>query len=142
MPASLAIADFANDPVVPFCDDDAEPPAAAAAPLRRILAFVRGWSLDRERPEDIDAMRARLKCLGAELTVLADSGVWSFDDDASYSDRACGPTARDALLLGVKTRGDMVYVIDGKRVSRYPHTASAALSSTLAAALTSRPENV
>jgi hypothetical protein len=141
MPASLAIANELS-PEQPKAATACATATRGATRHRKVLAFVRGWSLDRERPENVASMRAQLKGSDADLTVLADAGVWSFDDDATYSDRACGDTARTALLLGTRTRDDTVYVIDGSRISRYPLGTRAALASLLAEALTSRPENV
>lgn len=137
---------------MPLAATSPEPPAAspcatatrAATRHRSVLAFVRDWSLERERPEDLARLRAQLKGCDADLTVLAETGVWSFEDDTSFSDRACGDAARTALLLGARTQGDALYVIDGARISRYPLVlgARAALAALLAEALTPRPENV
>lgn len=135
MPSSLAFAAGSSSHIA-VSPDDAR--TAASTPHRHLLAFVRGWSIDGA---DVSTLRSQLAALDADLTVVADGGVWSIDDGMSFSDRACGDAADTALLLGARTRGDALYVIDGKRVERYPLAASAALATTLAA-LSSRSENV
>ena len=100
-------------------------PASTGEP--RVLAFVRSWSAERERPEDLQAIRAQLRGLGAELVILADAGVWSFRPDdapdrlADYTDRLAGDIATAALLYGVRDRRDAVFVIDDGGVIRFAH---------------------
>ena len=113
----------------------------------RVLAFVRDWSAERAAPEDLRAIRAHLRGLGAELIVLADSGVWSFrpDDDldrvADYSDRLAGDISTAALLYGVRDRRDAVFVIDEGGVIRFAHR-ELAMGGRLADALAAASEAV
>src|SRR5512135_1730434 len=114
-------------------------PASTGQP--RVLAFVRAWSIDRERPEAMRQIRAELRGLGAELLVLSDAGVWSFrpDDDVdqlgAYSDRLAGDIETAALLYGVRDRGDAIFVIDEGGVIRFSHRETGGLAGELAAAL-------
>jgi len=115
-------------------------PASTGQP--RVLAFVRRWSIERERPEALRRIRAELRGLGTELVVLSDSGVWSFrpDDDidqlGSYSDRLAGDIATAALLYGVHDRaGDAIFVIDESGVIRFSHRERDGLAGELASAL-------
>jgi xanthine dehydrogenase YagT iron-sulfur-binding subunit len=108
----------------------------------RVLAFVRRWSLERERPETMRRIRAELRGLGTELLVLSDAGVWSFrpDDDidqlGAYSDRLAGDIATAALLYGVHDRGgDAIFVIDEGGVIRFSHREREGMAGELAAAL-------
>ena len=101
--------------------------APASTDQPRVLAFVRDWSAERHKPEDVRAIRAQLRGIGAELLVLAPSGVWSFrpDDDpdqlADHSDRLAGDIATAALLYGVRDGRDAVFVIDEDGVIRFAH---------------------
>ncbi len=108
----------------------------------RVLAFVRTWSIERERPDTMRQIRAELRGLGAELLVLSDAGVWSFrpDDEidqlGAYSDRLAGDVEMAALLYGVNDR-DAIFVIDERGVIRFSHREQAGLAGELAAALAS-----
>jgi xanthine dehydrogenase YagT iron-sulfur-binding subunit len=107
----------------------------------RVLAFVRGWSLERVPEDDLRAIRAELRGLGAALTILADTGVWSFrpDDDVEMFAGDGAPLARDiagaASHYGVDPDRDALFVIDADGVVRFSHFADGALSGTLADAL-------
>jgi xanthine dehydrogenase YagT iron-sulfur-binding subunit len=106
-------------------------PRGALAPVStgepRVLAFVRAWRAEHLGREDLHAIRATLRGLGAELVVLAEDGVWSFrpDDDpdqlADYSDRLAGDVATAALLYGVRGARDAVFVIDADGTIRFAH---------------------
>jgi len=93
----------------------------------RVLAFAREWS-PRDLPrDDLHAIRSALRGMGAELVVLAESGVWSFrpDDDpdelADYSDRLAGDVAIAALLYAVRDGRDALFVIDERGAIRFVH---------------------
>ncbi|MBC7973700.1 MAG: hypothetical protein H7138_01855, partial [Myxococcales bacterium] len=49
----------------------------------RVIAFAQDGSFGDEPPASIQALRAQLRGLGAELVVLSPTGVWSLraDDD-------------------------------------------------------------
>ncbi len=114
-------------------------PASTGQP--RVLAFVREWSIDREQPEALHAIRSELRGLGAELLVLSDAGVWAFrpDDDidqlAAYSDRLVGDLETAALLYGIRDGSDAIFVIDDGGVIRFAHRKREGLAGDLAAAL-------
>ena len=110
----------------------------------RVLAFLRGWSVERESPASLAALRAQLRGLGAELTILSDSGVWSFrpDDEieelGAYSDRLAADIDLAARQYGVRCEG--IFVIDGKGLVRFAHRSDAPFASTLADALATAHE--
>ncbi len=85
----------------------------------RVLAFTRSWSLDREQPITLAAIRDRLRSLGAELIVLCDTGVWSFHgDEVEHTDRLVGDVVTAAMLYGARDRDEAVFVCDGATVIR------------------------
>ena len=100
----------------------------------RVLAFLRGWSVEHESPGSLQALRAQLRGLGAELTILSDSGVWSFrpDDEieelGASSDRLAADIELAAGRYGV--RGEGIFVIDGKGLVRFAHRSDAAFPSS------------
>ena len=102
----------------------------------RVLAFVRGWSMEREKPDELNSIRAQLRGLGAELIVLTETGVWSFeaDDDpeqvGSFSDRLAGDVATAALIYGLRDGRDGVFVIDADGVVRFAYRPPKALAGT------------
>jgi len=100
----------------------------------RVLAFVRRWSVEAEGPVALRAIRNRLRRLGAELIILSDTGVWSLraDDELQRSDRAM---ASAAILHGMRTRGDVIIVIDGAGIVRFAHHGTDSLATSLARAL-------
>lgn len=108
----------------------------------RVLAFVRGWTLDRESAGELAAIRAQLRGLGAVMVVLAEVGVWSFrpDDDVELfaaRDSAVAKEIRRAeRLYKVADAQDAVFVIDVSGVVRFAHAALGALGGRLADALT------
>ena len=96
----------------------------------RVLAFAREWTPAELPRADLRAIRAALRGLGAELVVIADSGVWSFrpDDDLDelagpfeYSDRLAGDVALAALMYAVRGSGDAVFVLDAHGTIRFAH---------------------
>jgi len=119
----------------------AVPEESAHYHVPRVLAFVRGWSAERESPDSLQALRAQLRGLGAELTVLSETGVWSFrpDDEIEelgvYSDRLATDVELAAALYGVRGAGEGVFVIDGKGLVRFAHRSDRPFASTLAEAL-------
>ncbi|MGE5183547.1 MAG: 2Fe-2S iron-sulfur cluster-binding protein [Acidobacteriota bacterium] len=126
-------------------------PASAGQP--RVLAFVRDWSIEREQPEALRAIRGELRGLGAELLVLSDAGVWIFrpDDDieqvATYSDRLAADIETAALLYGVRggprdrRSGEAaIFVIDDRGVIRFAHGKQPGLTGELAQALAAASE--
>ena len=92
-----------------------------------VLAFVRAWSLERERPEAMRQIRAELRGLGAELLVLSDAGVWSCRPDDAF-DRLDAYKDRPA--------GDAIFVIDDTGKIRFSHRQEGSLAGELAASLT------
>ena len=101
----------------------------------RVVAFVHGWSLDREPLLDLACVRGRLAALGAELVVVCDEGAWSFsrDDEPTFCDRLAADIATTAAVYGV--RGDAVFVIDPRGVVRFVHESSRPLAATIIDAL-------
>ena len=97
-----------------------------------VLAFARSWSARRESPENMAAIRAELRGLGAVLLVLSDGGAWSFspDDDveriAAGGGDLAGEIADAARRYGVA--GDAVFVIDAAGVVRFAHAPTGPLS--------------
>jgi xanthine dehydrogenase YagT iron-sulfur-binding subunit len=86
----------------------------------RVLAFVRDWHPDRDRDE-LPAIRAELRGLGAVLVILSDVGAWSFqpDDDLERFDAA---SAWPALLAArFDAFRDTLLVIDGTEKVRFSH---------------------
>jgi len=122
----------------------AVPEESASYRVPRVLAFLRGWSVERESAESLVALRAQLRGLGAELTILSDSGVWSFrpDDEieelGACSDRLAADIELAAALYGV--RGEGIFVIDGKGLVRFAHRSDEPFASTLAEALAAAHE--
>lgn len=89
----------------------------------RVLAFARGWSLDCELPETVQAIRERVRTLGCELVVLSDLGVWSFRPEdvepvGHYTDRLAGDVATAATVFAARGGQDAVFVIDEGKVVR------------------------
>ncbi len=119
-------------------------PASTGQP--RVLAFVREWSIEREEPSALRAIRGELRGLGAELLVLSDAGVWIFrpDDDidqlAAYSDRLAGDVETAAMLYGIRDGGDAIFVIDDRGVIRFAHKKQQGLAGKLAHALAAASE--
>jgi xanthine dehydrogenase YagT iron-sulfur-binding subunit len=63
-----------------------------------VLAFVESWSLEREAPADVDALRAHLRGLGTSLVVVSPGGAWCVrpDDDV---EAVAGPGEVDAARV-------------------------------------------
>jgi len=127
--------------VAPALALSAVPEESAQYHVPRVLAFLRDWSADSASPESLAALRAQLRGLGAELTVLSQQGVWSFrpDDEieelGAYSDRLAADIALAAALYGVGDRGEAVFVMDGKGLVRFAQRSDRPFTSTLAEAL-------
>ncbi|MDQ3363925.1 MAG: hypothetical protein M3680_00635 [Myxococcota bacterium] len=103
----------------------------------RVLVFVRAWSPDREKYEDLDAVRTRLRELDAELIALSPDGVWQFnhkDGPPCCDPQPCDPLAA-ALLYGVNLGAEAVFVIDARNVVRFSHRAETVLTATIVEAL-------
>jgi hypothetical protein len=131
MSTPVAVGSVAPDLALPF-DGRGRP---------RVLAFVRGHALDQLAPDQLDAIQAELRGLGAVLAVLAGDTVWSFRPDDELEVIA-GPSAGLARHLatagnacGVDREHDALFVIDADGVVRFAHVAADALAPTLAAAL-------
>ncbi len=107
----------------------------------RVLAFVRAWDPDRERPEALSVIRAQLRGLGARLVIVSDVGTWSFRPDDEVERFAAGGVGTDDEIIAIAARhevgpsDDAVFVIDGRDQIRFSHVADGALPTTLAAAL-------
>jgi xanthine dehydrogenase YagT iron-sulfur-binding subunit len=120
-------------------------PASTGQP--RVLAFVRSWSLECERPETMRLIRAELRGLGAELLVLSDTGVWSFRPDDGVDllggggDRLVDDIESAAVLYGAG-KSDAIFVIDELGVIRFAHRERGGLAGELAAALAAAREAV
>jgi xanthine dehydrogenase YagT iron-sulfur-binding subunit len=84
----------------------------------RVLAFVRDWRPDAD---ELHAIRAELRGLGAVLVILSNAGAWSFqpDDDLERFDAASELPAMLAERFEVD--GDAVLVIDGAERVRFAH---------------------
>jgi xanthine dehydrogenase YagT iron-sulfur-binding subunit len=99
-------------------------PFAGEAPL--ILAFADQWTLDGEGVEDIAAIRAELRGLGARMLVVSKAGAWYFrpDDDVESFEKhdpaLDAEIARLAAEYGVAGESDGtfapgVFLLDGER---------------------------
>ena len=71
----------------------------------RVIAFAKTWPTD-----SLDAIRARLRTLGAELVVFA--------DDGEYRDDIAADLATASALIAAPAGGNAVFVIDGARAVR------------------------
>ena len=113
-----------------------------------VVAFVDGWSPAGESAEEIFAIRAQLRGLGAVLVVLSDTGAWSFrpDDDVERSAASSAELDADiaaaARSYGLSPRagasGPAIFVIDGEGLVRFAHAGAARrpeVLTTLASAL-------
>lgn len=110
-------------------------PSGPSISRARVLVFTRRWSLDREHPAALAAIRDRLAGLGAELIVLCDAGVWSFrGDEVAHTDRLVGDVMTAAMLYGARNQGEAVFVLDGATVVRVAPPASDLVASLDAAA--------
>jgi xanthine dehydrogenase YagT iron-sulfur-binding subunit len=102
-------------------------PACAGEPL--VLAFVRDDSVEQLTTRELSSIRAQLRGLGAELIVLAESGVWSFRPDdqpdqlAKHSAETAADVATAALRYDVRDGREAVFVIDADGVLRFAHRA-------------------
>src|SRR5688572_13855874 len=99
----------------------------------RVLAFVRGWHPSRNADE-LSAMRAELRGLGAVLLILSEAGTWSFhpDDDLERFEATC--RLPRVLAERFDLDGDAVLVIDGSENVRFSHAGEVALLDALVAA--------
>jgi len=92
----------------------------------RVLAFLRD-GLGGERPAELDAIRAELRGLGAELVVVSPAGAWRVRADdppeprASAGDALAAEVAAASAGYGVQAGDDAVFVIDGRGVVRFTH---------------------
>jgi xanthine dehydrogenase YagT iron-sulfur-binding subunit len=107
----------------------------------RVLAFSRDGSFERDAaaaPGALDAIRAQLRGLGAELIVLSPAGAWSLGADDPVEPLPHGADAVDvataAALYSVGDGEDAVFVIDSRGVVRFVHR-SAQRTRPLCAAL-------
>jgi hypothetical protein len=101
----------------------------------RVLAFAKDWSLDSLDAATVQALRERIRSLGAELIVVTQRGSWAFcpeDDVCEFRDRIAGDLATAATFLA-RNGADAVFVIDGAHVVRVGHGATG-LSAGLEAA--------
>jgi xanthine dehydrogenase YagT iron-sulfur-binding subunit len=119
--------------------------AIADATQPRVLAFVRRWSAYGTDPEELRAMRAELRGLGAELVIVAEREVWSFspDDDLECcgdGDEVIAQIARTAELFAVPAAGDALFVIDERGIVRFAHRSAEPLHAGLRTALASAGE--
>jgi xanthine dehydrogenase YagT iron-sulfur-binding subunit len=95
-------------------------------PVPRVLAFL-GGGLAGERPAELDAIRAELRGLGAELVTVSPGGVWRLCADepleaqAVAGDALAAEVAAAAECYGVGPDDDAVFVIDGRGVVRFTH---------------------
>ena len=96
----------------------------------RVVAFVHEWNA---APDDVAAIRAELRGLGAELVVVAREATWAFGPDDPV-ERIGGPARGAARLFGVD--GEAVFVIDQHGTIRLAHRGpvGARLCDALAAA--------
>lgn len=103
-------------------------PSLFSLPSCRVLAFVRGWSIEALDAQTVQALRERIRSLGAELIVLSDRGAWAFnpDDDTfgEYRDRIAGDLATATTLLSPCVDQNAVFVLDGAHVIRVGHEAA------------------
>jgi hypothetical protein len=103
----------------------------------RVLAFAKDWSLDSLDAATVQALRERIRCLGAELIVVTARGSWSFgpgDEACEYRDRIAGDLATATTLFQARSGADAVFVIDGAHVVRVGHGASGLMPALDAAA--------
>jgi xanthine dehydrogenase YagT iron-sulfur-binding subunit len=97
-----------------------------------VLAFLDDWSPVDTPPEDLGAVRAELRGLGAVLVVLSSAGLFLFrpDDELERFARASELDAGDVADVhaafglkrcagGLATPG--LFVIDGKGILRFAH---------------------
>ncbi|HET9623829.1 MAG TPA: 2Fe-2S iron-sulfur cluster-binding protein [Kofleriaceae bacterium] len=130
-PAGLAIGELADGVVIGGL---ARYPATGQP---RVLAFAHAWS---PADDELRALRAELRGLGAELLVLSPRGAWSVRPDdpveALPADQLADDVAAAAGRYGVVAGHDAVFVIDGGGVLRFAHRPAAPIASgQLAAAL-------
>ena len=97
-------------------------PSLVSSPAGRVIAIAKTWSVD-----SLDAARARLRALGAELIVLTNDGG---DDDDIAADLATA-----SALIAARGATDAVFVLDGARAVRVGQGAA-----TLAGALDAAAE--
>jgi xanthine dehydrogenase YagT iron-sulfur-binding subunit len=113
-----------------------------------VVAFAAGFRPAGESAEEIFAIRAQLRGLGALLVVLSDTGAWSFrpDDDverfAPSSAELDADIAEAARKYGLPPRAGAsapaIFVVDGEGVVRFAHAGGARgpeVLTTLASAL-------
>jgi hypothetical protein len=114
----------------------------------RVLALLRGWDASTAPPEELAAIRAQLRGLGATLVIASDAGAWSFapDDELERESDAATPVARAILELaqrhGREAGDEAVFVVDGDGEVRFAHVEEGVLQTTLADALASAGEAV
>lgn len=107
----------------------------------RVVAFVRGWSLHRQREADTLAIRAQLRDLAAELIVLTDDGVWSFLPDDPVERRACRTGAAIAERYGVSAGCDAIVLVDPRGIVRLAHQSEESLAPGLRDAIATASES-
>jgi xanthine dehydrogenase YagT iron-sulfur-binding subunit len=115
--------------------------AASASPrgVPWVLAFARAWTPGHQ--QEMAAIRAQLRGLGAVMIVIADAGVWWFDPDLDV-DRFAAPWAKlddDVATIagryGVAPGTDAAFVIDEKGLIRFAHVPADRLAVNLPSAL-------
>jgi xanthine dehydrogenase YagT iron-sulfur-binding subunit len=103
----------------------------------QVLAFARAWSPARASADELLAIRAHLRGLGAALVVLTSKGAWSFrpDDAIERFEHGSEMVADAARRFGIDRTGDAVFVIDGDGVVCFAADGDVDLAQTLAGAL-------
>lgn len=99
-------------------------PSLFSVSTARVLAFAKDWSLDALDATALQALRERIRSLGAELIVVTERGTWAFspdDDGCEYRDRIAGDLATATTLFAARNGADAVFVIDGARAVRVGH---------------------
>lgn len=103
----------------------------------RVLAFTRSWSLETLDATAVQALRERIRSLGADLLVITDRGAWAFDgtsESGEYLDRIPGDVVTAATLFAARGGAEAVFVVDGAHVIRVGHHAASLVEALDAAA--------
>lgn len=103
----------------------------------RVLAFAKNWAVDALDAATLQALRERIRSLGAELFIVTERGTWAFgpDDDAcELRDRLPADLATATTLFAARAGSDAVFVIEGARAVRVGHASTDLLVALDAAA--------
>ena len=125
-------------PAISLRTTDGQVLRAGPPGMPRVLAFVHDWRL---ADEHVARLRALLRGLGAEMTVLSPAGVWSVRPDDPVErlpcapDRLAGAVRATARLYDVPGDADAVFVIDEHDVVAFAHAPTSSLAGLLAGAL-------